>query len=88
MRLGYTRRFLASLRALPPAEKRAVVRTLEWFVEHPTTPDPFNHALQGSMAGKRAISVDGDLRIIFTERGGYADVTLLDVGGHHLVYRP
>ncbi len=39
------------------------------------------------MAGKRAIAVDGDLRIVFTERDAYAEVTLLDVGGHLTVYR-
>ena len=36
---------------------------------------------------KMAIVVDHDLRIIFTERGNYQDVTLLDVSGHAEVYR-
>jgi len=39
------------------------------------------------MNGKRAIVVDHDLRIIFTERGNYQDVTLLDVGSDAEVYR-
>ncbi len=39
------------------------------------------------MAGKRAMAVDGDVRIVFTERDAYAEVTLLDVGDHLTVYR-
>jgi mRNA-degrading endonuclease YafQ of YafQ-DinJ toxin-antitoxin module len=46
-----------------------------------------NHALNGSMAGKRAISVDDDIRIVFIEHGDYAEVTLLDEGSHREVYR-
>ena len=87
MKLRYARRFVAALRLLPPAEKRAVLQTLEWFVENPTAVELSNHPLQGAMAGKRAIAVDGDLRIVFTERDAYAEVTLLDVGGHLTVYR-
>lgn len=87
MNLRYARRFVAALRLLPPAEKRAVLQTLEWFIENPMAAELSNHPLQGSMAGKRAIAVDGDLRIVFTERDAYAEVTLLDVGGHLAVYR-
>lgn len=87
MRLRYAQRFLASFRLLPPAEKRAVLQTLEWFVENPTAAELSNHPLQGAMAGKRAMAVDGDLRIVFTEHDAYAEVTLLDVGGHLTVYR-
>jgi mRNA-degrading endonuclease YafQ of YafQ-DinJ toxin-antitoxin module len=68
MNVRYTRRFIASLRALQPAEKRSVGRTLEWFIENPTAPGLHNHPLQGAMSGTRAIAVDGDLRIVFTER--------------------
>ena len=87
MNIRYTRRFIVSLRALQPAEKHAVGRTLEWFVENPTDAGLSNHLLQGAMSGKRSIAVDGDLRIVFTERGNYAEVTLLDVGGHGAVCR-
>jgi len=88
MRLRYSQRFLASLRALGPDQRRTVLHTLEWFVEDPNAPGLFNHPLQGTLTAKRAISADTDLRIIFAERGGYAEVTLLDVGTHAAVYRP
>ena len=87
MRLRYTQRFIDALRALRPQEKQAVAHTLEWFIEDPTAAGLRNHALQGRLSGKRSITVDGDLRIVFTERDGYAEVTLLDVGGHAGVYR-
>jgi mRNA-degrading endonuclease YafQ of YafQ-DinJ toxin-antitoxin module len=54
--------------------------------------DPFdpaleNHALSGRMTGKRALAAADDLRIVFTERGHYQDVTLPDVGSHSGMYR-
>ena len=88
MRLRYSQRFLASFRALRPEQRQAVLHTLEWFAQDPTASGLFNHPLQGSLTGKRAISADTDLRIIFTERDDHAEVTLLDVGTHALVYRP
>ena len=87
MNIKYTRRFITSLRALQPAEKHPVGRTLEWSVENPTDAGLSNHPLQGAMSGKRSVAVYGDLRIVFTEPGNYAEVTLLDVGGHGAVYR-
>jgi mRNA-degrading endonuclease YafQ of YafQ-DinJ toxin-antitoxin module len=87
MNLRYSRRFVASLRRLAPADKIAVIHTLELFVENPFDPSLRNHALAGRMTGKRAFAVAGDLRIVFAERGNYQDVTLLDVGGHSSVYR-
>jgi mRNA-degrading endonuclease YafQ of YafQ-DinJ toxin-antitoxin module len=88
MNLKYARQFVAAARRLSLDDKRAVKLALEWFLENPTAPGLANHALRGSLAGKRSISADGDLRIVFTERGGYVDVTLLDVGRHLEVYRP
>lgn len=38
------------------------------------------------MLGKRAISVMGDMRIIFEEFNDYTLVLMLDVGTHNQVY--
>jgi len=87
MRLRYSQRFLSSFRALRPDQRRTVLHTIEWFVENPTAQGLFNHPLQGTLTGKRAISADTDLRIIFAERDDHEEVPLLDVGTHAAVYR-
>lgn len=87
MNLRYSKRFAAALRRLPAHDKHMVLHTVELFRENPFDPSLRNHALTGLMTGKRSISVDHDLRIIFTERGDYQDVTLLDIGTHAQVYR-
>jgi addiction module RelE/StbE family toxin len=87
MNLRYSQKFSASLRRLQAPEKIAVIHAVELFQENPFDPSLRNHALTGKMSGKRALVVDHNLRIIFTERGNYQDVTLLDVGGHAEVYR-
>jgi mRNA-degrading endonuclease YafQ of YafQ-DinJ toxin-antitoxin module len=87
MNLRYSREFAGSFLRLPAADKRAVIHILELFQGDPWDESLRNHALAGKMTGKRALVVDHDLRIIFTERNNYRDVTLLDVGGHADVYR-
>ncbi|HLY56563.1 MAG TPA: type II toxin-antitoxin system mRNA interferase toxin, RelE/StbE family [Stellaceae bacterium] len=87
MNLRYSKRFEASLRKLSPDGKTTVIRALELLQENPFEPSLDNHPLAGRMTGKRAIAVDNDLRIVFTERGNHHDVTLLDVGSHADVYR-
>ena len=87
MNLRYSRRFAASFRQLGTADKTTAIHASELFRENSFHPSLRNHDLTGKMSGKRAIVVDHDLRIIFTERGDYHDETLLDVGGHAEVYR-
>ena len=86
MDLRYAPRFAASFRALPTADKVVVLHAIELFRENPFDASLNNHELIGGLAGKRAISADQDLRIVFVERGNYRDVTLLHVGGHAVVY--
>lgn len=43
-----------------------------------------DHALTGTMAGKRAFSITGDVRVIYLETATY--ITLIDVGTHNQVY--
>ena len=87
MNLKYSKKSGDALRKLPAADRIAVVPIIEMFQENPVDSSLRNHALMGRMSGKRAVVVDHDLRIIFTERGNYKDVTLLDVGSHSEVYR-
>lgn len=60
--------------------------TLLKFALDPFDPRLKNHPLKGSMFGKRAISVTGDVRIIFEEYDDYVLVVMLDVGSHPQVY--
>jgi len=87
MNLRYSKKFAVALKKLSASDKAAALHALEWFEENPFAPQLRNHALTDSMAGKRALVVEHDLRIIFTERGNHRDVTLLDIGSHARVYR-
>lgn len=59
---------------------------LERFQINPFDETLSNHGLKGSMLGKRAISVTGDVRIIFEKLDNYIIVHLLYVGTHNQVY--
>lgn len=56
------------------------------FKSNPLDAALYNHPLKGAMTGKRAISVTGDVRIIFEEYNNYVLVIMLDVGTHNQVY--
>jgi len=80
-------RFISSFRGLSSADKVAAILAIELFQENPHDVSLYNHDLVGAMAGRRAFAAAHDLRIVFTERGNYEDVTLLHVGSHSEVYR-
>ena len=63
-----------------------VIETIEIFSKNPSHSVLRNHALRGAMLGKRAISVTGDVRIIFQEFDDYLVVVFLNVGTHNQVY--
>ena len=44
-----------------------------------------DHALSGKLAGKRAFSVAGDIRVIYAELDDA--IVFLDIGSHSQVYR-
>ena len=44
-----------------------------------------DHALTGKLAGKRAFSVAGDIRVIYVELEGV--IVFLDIGSYNQVYR-
>ncbi|NBC32585.1 MAG: hypothetical protein GVY13_07910 [Alphaproteobacteria bacterium] len=75
------------LRKLSREDKQAVELAIEQFREDPFSPGLQNHELSGPLGGRRAISVDHDLRIIFIEKDNYKEVTLLDIGPHSTVYK-
>jgi mRNA-degrading endonuclease YafQ of YafQ-DinJ toxin-antitoxin module len=87
MNLRYAPRFVSSFKRLSAADKIAVIHAIELFQESPHDESLHNHDLVGMMAGRRAFAAAPDLRIVFSERGNYEDVTLLHVGGHSEVYR-
>lgn len=58
--------------------------SLELFIEG--RPDFLDdHALRGKLAGKRAFSVTGDVRVIYVELDD--GIVFLDIGSHDQVYR-
>jgi len=44
-----------------------------------------DHALTGKLAGKRAFSIAGDIRVIYVEFDDF--IVFLDIGTHNQVYK-
>jgi addiction module RelE/StbE family toxin len=86
MQIDFSKNFLKKFKQLPIYTKDSIVSTIEFFQESPHHPSLRNHALSGQMAGKRSISVDADMRIIFIEKDDYIEVLMLEVGTHDEVY--
>ncbi|PJC37479.1 hypothetical protein CO046_00175 [Candidatus Peregrinibacteria bacterium CG_4_9_14_0_2_um_filter_53_11] len=86
MRLVLHKNFKKSYKKLSAKLRAKVDDALCAFYCDPFDPLLKNHALGGSMVGKRAVSVTGDVRIIFEEYDGYILVIVLDVGTHNQVY--
>ena len=86
MILKLHRDFKKSFEKLPTKHQDKVNEILDQFLENPNDRTLRNHELKGKLNGKRAISVTGDLRIIFQEFEDYTVVLLSDVGTHSQVY--
>lgn len=54
------------------------------FVENPNNPVLKDHALGGKLAGHRAFSVTGDIRVVYYIHNGVA--YFVDIGTHNQVY--
>lgn len=80
------KKFDKSYSKLSPKLKQKVSLVVLNFKKNPFDPSLRNHVLSGKMDGRRAISVTGDIRIIFEEHGNYVLVVMLDVGTHGQVY--
>lgn len=86
MIINFSKNFDKAYGRLPLKIKHKVDLSLVNFRRNPRDALLRNHALKGSMTGKRAISVTGDVRIVFEEYENYVLVIMLDVGTHNQVY--
>jgi len=86
MKIRYHKNFEKKFKKLSPDVKKNVVSAVRIFSKNPFYTALKNHPLKGSLKGKRAFSVTGDVRIIFEEYDGYVLVIMLDVGTHNQVY--
>lgn len=86
MILRFNRAFRKHYRKLSPSIQIKVDNVLRLFRVSPYTPSLGNHELKGSMQGKRAISVTGDVRIIYRTTDKHITVLVIDVGTHDQVY--
>lgn len=87
MKIVFHKLFSKRYSKLIPKLKNKVDNAIIRFQTDPLDSSLCNHALSGSMHGKRAISVTGNVRIIFEEHDDYALVLMLDVGTHPQVYK-
>ena len=86
MKIVYHKNFLKRYKKLSKDLRTKVEDAILLFSKNPKNKKLQNHALKGNMKGKRAISVAGDVRIIFEEHDNYVLVIMLDVGSHNQVY--
>jgi addiction module RelE/StbE family toxin len=86
MKIRFAKKFEKRMKKLPSKLKGRIVETIEIFAKNPNAKLLRNHALKGGLSGRRAISVTGDVRIIFREYEDYTLVLMLDVGSHNQVY--
>lgn len=87
MRIDYDKKFLKAFDKLSEKNKKQTIRAIEKFKDAPFYPSLHNHGLSGFLMGKRAISVNDDIRIIFSVKDNYLIVLFLDVGPHEKVYK-
>lgn len=87
MKINFTKQYLTDFRLLSRQDKESVLTALELSIENPVHPALANHSLEGNLKGKRAISADYDLRILFRADSEYGTVDLVAVGNHDKVYR-
>ncbi len=86
MKIQFQKFFEKRYSKLTPKLKEKVDKVIQKFKVNPFDPVLGNHSLKGSMRSKRAISVTGNVRIIFEEYEDYTLVLMLDVGTHPQVY--
>jgi mRNA-degrading endonuclease YafQ of YafQ-DinJ toxin-antitoxin module len=69
-----------------PALHRRFKERFAWFCDNPHNPVLTDHPLKGDKSGKRAFSITGDIRVIYT--GSLEkEIVLLDIGTHNQVYK-
>ena len=86
MKIYYHKDFKKRFYKLSGVLQKKTKESVQRFIENPFDPLLRNHALTGKMAGKRAFSVTGNMRVIFEEYNDYILVHMLDIGTHNQVY--
>ncbi|OGY31044.1 MAG: hypothetical protein A3C02_04435 [Candidatus Andersenbacteria bacterium RIFCSPHIGHO2_02_FULL_45_11] len=86
MQLRRHKRFEKQFNKLSPAIQQKSKIRIKLFIADPHAAMLKNHALKGSFEGERAISITGDIRIVFIELGNYEYVTFMRIGTHNQVY--
>lgn len=79
----FTKHFLRLDKNIQQKVKDAIVQ----FEQDPFGPKLHNHILHGELFPRRAISVTGDVRLLFLEYNQYALVIFIDVGTHAQLYK-
>lgn len=86
MDIRRSKAFLKSYSTLSPVQKARVRIATENFAADRSNPALRDHPLKGKMKGLRSFSASWNLRIIYREEGGFAEVFLINVGSHNQVY--
>jgi mRNA-degrading endonuclease YafQ of YafQ-DinJ toxin-antitoxin module len=87
MQIIFNNTFERQYRKLNPILKRKVDIAIEKFEVNPYDISLMNHNLTGKLVGYKSIRVNYNVRIIFTEEGGYTLVHMIQIGTHDEVYR-
>ena len=87
MQIKYHKNFTKSFKKLTPLLKDKTKKVIIKFTKNPRDKTLKNHKLTGKLNNKRAISVTGDIRIIFEQHNNYILVIFLDIGSHNQVYK-
>ena len=85
MKIKTDRRFDKNFQKLPKKIQESCVERVKLFMGDRSNPLLRDHALRGSMVGKRAFSITGDYRVVYKVEGEYA--IFMRVGKHARVYR-
>lgn len=86
MEISYSKSFDKQFSKLSHKQQIKVDEIITTFRNDPFNSILNNQALHGKLKGFRAISADGDLRLIFEVEGDYERVKFYLVGSHNQVY--
>jgi addiction module RelE/StbE family toxin len=87
MKIKYHKKFEKQFKKLSEKTKEKTIEVIKLFISDPNNKKLLNHALKGALEGKRAISINIDLRIIFEEFDNYTFIIFFDLGTHDRVYK-
>ena len=86
MKFIYSKAFTKAYDRLHERQQAQVDEALRLFVANRRDPKLRDHALKGKMKAYRSCAAGFDLRIVYSEKNGFAVVVLIDVGTHNQVY--